>query len=210
MPRSGGSGRPRNILLAIEVVFALQCSFVAMRKKRIKWVSCPLFIFGPMKMDTCSIDDRIRDIAIRVSEKNGLEFVHAEIAGAKKSLTVRIYIDKPGGVNLEDCSLVSREMETVLDEDDFIPDPYLLEVSSPGLERQLYSLDDFQKFVGRKAKVKTASAINSQSNFTGRITAIEGDEIVFDDKTAGSVRIPFGRVAKANLRVDLAEEFKKR
>ena len=156
------------------------------------------------------IAERIDKIAAHAAEENGVEFVHSEIVGSKRNMTVRIYIDKPEGVTLEDCSTVSRAIESVIDADDFIPTPYVLEVSSPGLERPLFSIQDFEKFAGKKAKVKTSDAINGQANFNGRIEAVEGTEIVFEDKTNGTIRIPFDKVAKANLRVDLSEEFKKK
>jgi ribosome maturation factor RimP len=157
-----------------------------------------------------SIVDRIDRIATKAAEENGVEFIHAEIAGTRRNSVVRVYIDKPEGVTIEDCSNVSRSVEAVMDAEDFMPSAYVLEISSPGLERPLFKLDDFERFVGQKAKVRTAEPINGQSNFSGRITAVEASEIVFDDKTNGTVRIPFERVAKANLKVDLAEEFKKR
>jgi ribosome maturation factor RimP len=74
----------------------------------------------------------------------------------------------------------------------------------------LFSVKDFEKFTGRKAKVKTSETIDGQANFTGKIASVEGSEIVIEDKTNGTVRIPFDKVAKANLKVDLAEEFKKK
>jgi ribosome maturation factor RimP len=157
-----------------------------------------------------SIPERIEKIAAEAARENGVEFVHSEIVGAKRNMTIRVYIDKEGGVSVEDCSAVSRSVESVLDADDFIPTAYMLEVSSPGLERGLYSIDDYRKFAGKKAKVKTGEAINGQTNFTGRIVEVDGGDIVFEDKTNGTVRIPFPSVAKANLRVDLADEFKKR
>ena len=160
-------------------------------------------------MENRSIEERIRRIATDVAAEAGVEFVHAEIVGTKRNLTVRIFIDKPEGVTIEDCSVFSKRIETVLDGDDFIPSAYLLEVSSPGLERGLYSLSDFEKFVGEKAKVKTETAINGQKVFIGRIVGIEENEIVFDDKSNGTVRFPHGEVSKANLRVDLEKEFKK-
>ena len=161
-------------------------------------------------MQQDSIAQRIDKIAAEAARANGVEFVHAEIVGSKRNMTVRIYIDKPGGVSLDDCSTVSRAVEAVIDAEDFIPSSYVLEVSSPGLERPLFRIQDFEKFAGKKAKVKTADAINDQTNFNGRIAAVEGSEIVFDDKTNGTVRIPFDKVSKANLKVDLAEEFKKK
>jgi ribosome maturation factor RimP len=170
----------------------------------------PTFYFGLKAMQRDPIAERIDRIAITAAEANGVEFVHSEIVGSKRNMTVRIYIDKPQGVTLEDCSIVSRAIEEIIDADDFIPSQYVLEVSSPGLERPLFSIKDFEKFAGRKAKVKTSEAIDEQTNFNGRIDSVEGAEIVFEDKTNGTVRIPFDKVAKANLKVDLAEEFKKK
>lgn len=156
-----------------------------------------------------SVNERIREIAARLAEENALEFVHAQIAGTSKNLTIRVFIDKPGGVTHEDCAKVSRNLDAILDHEDFIASAYLLEVSSPGLERELYSLKDFEKFVGSPAKVKIAEAFNGQKNFRGRIKAVEGEEIVFDDKTTGTIRFPYGAVAKANLEIDLDEELKR-
>ena len=161
-------------------------------------------------MQPGSIAEKIDKIAAKAAKDNGVEFVHTEIAGTKRNSIVRVYIDKPEGVTIEDCSNVSRSIEAVMDADDFMPSAYVLEVSSPGLDRPLFTLADFEKFVGKNAKVKTAEAINEQSNFNGRIKDVEASEIVFDDKTNGIVRIPFEKVAKANLKVDLAEEFKKK
>ena len=156
------------------------------------------------------IADRIDKIADKAAVENGVEFLYSEIVGSKRNMTVRIYIDKPSGVTIDDCSNVSRSIEAVIDADDFIPSAYVLEVSSPGLERRLISLQDFEKFTGKKAKIKTTEAINGQANFNGRIESVEGLEVVLDDKTNGRVRIPFGLVSKANLKVDLSEEFKKK
>lgn len=169
----------------------------------------PTFYFG-LNMEQASIAQRIEKIASTAAEAHGVEFVHSEIAGTKRNLTVRVYIDKPAGVTIEDCSAVSHSIEEVLDADDFIPSAYVLEVSSPGLERGLYKLSDFERFTGKRAKIKTAEPINEQANFNGRILGVEDDEIVFDDRTSGSVRIPFAEIEKANLRVDLEQEFKKR
>ena len=155
------------------------------------------------------IEEKVREAAVRVTEENNLELVRAEVAGSGKKLVVRVFIDKEGGVMHEDCSAVSRELEKIFDAEDFIPAAYTLEVSSPGLERELYSLKDFEKFAGSLAKVKLNAAIDGQKNFRGRIVGIENDEIVFDDKIRGTARFSYGAVAKANLEIDLEEEFKR-
>jgi len=156
-----------------------------------------------------SIEGKVQEAAADIAEKNGLELVHAEIVGTIANLTVRVFIDKPGGVTHDDCSTVSRQLGEIFDAEDLVPSSYLLEVSSPGLERQLYSLKDFERFVGNLAKVKTNVALNGQRNFRGRISAVESEEIIFDDKTKGTVRFPYSAVAKANLEIDLEEELKR-
>ncbi len=155
------------------------------------------------------IDERIRGIAARAVGENNLELVHTQIVGASKSLTVRVFIDKQGGVTHEDCSSVSRQMDAVLDAEDFIPGNYTLEVSSPGLERELYSLKDFEKFVGNLAKIKTSEAVEGQKNFLRPILGIQDDVIIFEDKSKGTVRFLYAAVVKANLEIDLEEELKR-
>ena len=156
------------------------------------------------------ITEKIRKIAETAAAEESLELVHVEMIGSVKNPTVRIFIDKPEGVTLDDCSNISRKVGAVLDADDFIPAAYLLEVSSPGLERELYSLRDFEKYAGNLAKVKTTHPVGGQKNFRGRITEIKGEEIVFEDKTSGTVRFPYNMVAKANLELDLDEELKRK
>ena len=155
-----------------------------------------------------SVESRLREIAGRAAAERGLELVHVELAGGARSPVVRIFIDKPGGVTHEDCSEVSTHVGTVLDVEDFIHEAYTLEVSSPGLERGLYGLGDFERFAGRLAKMKTRNPVGGQRNFRGRIEGVEGAEILFEDKTTGRVRVPVSEVAKANLEIDVEEEFR--
>ncbi len=155
------------------------------------------------------VNNQVREIAAQVAEESGLEFVYAEIVKANKNLTIRIFIDKEGGVAHKDCELVSRNVEKILDDGDLISTGYLLEVSSPGLERGLYDLKDFKRFAGHSAKVKTDEAINGQKRFLGKIVDVLGDTIVFNDKTKGEVKLAYKAIVKANLEIDLEEELKK-
>src|SRR6266700_3161814 len=120
-------------------------------------------------MGSRSIQERVRDIAERVAIDHGLELVHAEVAGPEGKPIVRIFIDKPDGVTHENCGEVSLHLGTILDVEDFIHSTYTLEVSSPGLERGVYKLADFERFAGSLAKVKIRQPINGQRNFRGRI-----------------------------------------
>src|SRR5205807_10371825 len=183
---------------------------------RCQWVFGPLFLLraravlkGARALDEGGpVEARVREIAERAALERGLELVHVELAGGARSPVVRVFIDKPGGVTREDCSELSQHVGTVLDVEDFIPGTYTLEVSSPGLERGLYSRGDYERFAGRLAKLKTRGAVGGQRNFRGRIVAVEGGEVLFDDKTTGRVRVPISEVAKANLEIDVEEEFR--
>lgn len=170
----------------------------------------PTFYFGRKAMEPSGINERIGKVAASAALENGVEFVQSEISGTKRNPTVRIYIDKLEGVSLEDCSAVSRAIEAVLDLDDLIPHAYTLEVSSPGLERGLFSISDFKRFAGHRVKVKTAREIGGRKSFGGRIIGTEDNTIILDDRTQGTIRIPYDAVSQANLRVDLEQEFKRR
>jgi ribosome maturation factor RimP len=160
-------------------------------------------------MGSSSVADRVLAIAERVTIDHGLELVHAEVAGPDNKPIVRIFIDKPNGVTHRDCSEVSLHVGTVLDVEDFIHASYTLEVSSPGLERGLYKAQDYERFAGRSAKLKTRRPINGQRNFRGRLLGINGEEVLFEDRTSGRVEIPLDSIAKANLEFDVEQEFRR-
>ena len=160
-------------------------------------------------MGTGSIEERVLAIAERVAIDHGLELVHAEVAGPDNKPIVRIFIDKPNGVTHQDCADVSRHVGTILDVEDFIHSSYTLEVSSPGLERGLYKRADYERFAGRLAKVRTRRPINGQRNFRGRLLGIDGEEVLFEDRTSGRVRVALDSIAKANLELDVEQEFRR-
>ena len=159
-------------------------------------------------MGARSIEERVREIADRVAIDNGVELVHAEVAGPDGKPIVRIFIDKPGGVTHGDCSEVSLYLGTILDVEDFIHSAYTLEVSSPGLERGLYKRRDFERFAGSLARVKARNPIDGQRNFRGRLIGVDGGDVLFDDRTSGRVRVPLDAIAKANLEIDFDAEFR--
>jgi len=160
-------------------------------------------------MASSSVADRVQAIAERVAIDHGVELVHAEVAGPDNKPIVRIFIDKPNGVTHQDCSEVSLHVGTVLDVEDFIHASYTLEVSSPGIERGLYKRQDYERFAGSLAKMRTRKPIQGQRNFRGRLLGIDGEDILFEDRTSGPVRVPFEVVAKANLEMDVDAEFKR-
>jgi ribosome maturation factor RimP len=160
-------------------------------------------------MGASSIQERVQAIAEQAAIDQGLELVHAEVAGPENKPIVRIFIDKPEGVTHEDCSEVSLQVGTILDVEDFIHSSYTLEVSSPGLERGLYRRADYERFAGSLAKVKTRKPIEGQRNFRGRLLGLDGEDVLLEDRTSGRVRVPLDSIAKANLEMDIEAEFRR-
>jgi ribosome maturation factor RimP len=160
-------------------------------------------------MENSLITERIRQIAERVAADRGVELVHVNVSGTKRESVVRVFIDKDGGVTLDDCSNFSRDVETVMDDEDPIPSRYVLEVSSPGIERELYSIKDFERFLGRLARVKLKTELDGQKIFVGRIAGVDDGKVTLDDRTRGALTFDHSDVAKANLKIDLSEEFRR-
>ena len=159
-------------------------------------------------MESRSVAERVREIAEQAAIDQGVELVHAEVAGPEGGPIVRVFIDKPNGVTHEDCSAVSLQLGTVLDVEDFIHSAYTLEVSSPGLERGLYKRADYERFTGRQAKIKARASIKGQRNFRGRIAGVDGNTVIFEDRTSGRLEIPVDEIVKANLEIDVDSEFR--
>src|SRR5579871_2116787 len=110
--------------------------------------------------------ERVREIADRVAASSGLEVVNVELRGGGKARMLRIVIDKPAGVTHEDCANLSREVSTILDVEDAAPaGSYLLEVSSPGLDRELFRAADYERFTGSLVKVKTRQPMDGNRHF---------------------------------------------
>jgi ribosome maturation factor RimP len=143
--------------------------------------------------------EAIGAIIERVANREGLELVHWEMEGPRNNFALRIFIDKEGGVTHSDCENVSHQVGALLDVEDLIADTYMLEVSSPGVDRPLYKRADYERFAGNKVKLKTQQPINGQRNFRGRLIGIEGDAVKLDIENAGIVEIAFEQITKANI-----------
>ena len=120
----------------------------------------------------------------KIVTSEGLELVHIDYHRQGRGYLLRVDIDKDGGVTLEDCQLVSQQLSTFLDVHDFVPAEYELQVSSPGLDRKFYQPSDYQKFLGRLVRVKTAKAIRGLHVIVGRLKEYDGRKIVVTDPAA--------------------------
>ena len=145
---------------------------------------------------------RARTIAERVARSEGLEVVDVEWRGSAGRGVLRVYIDRPEGVTHGDCEVVSKQLSTILDVEDFIPGSYNLEVSSPGLDRKLSKLEDYHRFAGRKARIKLRQPVDGKQQLTGRLQALEGEVIVVEAGPQTLLRIPFADVDSARLVVE--------
>src|SRR5271170_8184894 len=166
--------------------------------------------------------DHVREIVERVATGSGLEVVEVELRGGGKARMLRIVIDKvpaPGassgdhtvGVTHEDCANLSREVGTILDVEDVVPgNSYLLEVSSPGLDRKLLRAADYERFTGSRVKLKTRNAVNGNQHFEGRLQSFRDGRLTLEvgvsrkkarpgDAAPQTVEIEFANVEKANL-----------
>src|SRR3989344_3404274 len=108
----------------------------------------------------------------------GFDLVDVELAGSHHSPTLRVYIDGPAGVNVDDCARVSRQLSALLDVEDPLPGQYTLEVSSTGLARQLAKPEDFKRFIGETIKVKMQQPVLGRRNFSGRLADVTADHVV--------------------------------
>lgn len=110
----------------------------------------------------------------------GYELVAIELAGNGSDRILRVYIDQPNGITANDCATVSRQVSAILDVEDPISGTYVLEVSSPGLDRPLASAKDFERFTGSLVKIKTRMAVLGRKNFTGLLSQASGDNVVVE------------------------------
>lgn len=150
------------------------------------------------------LDPRVQELIERVVTRLELELVHAEMVGGR-SPVLQVYIDKPGGVTLDDCTKVSERLSLHLDVEDYIPSQYTLEVASPGLDRGLYKPADYERFAGLPAHVKLETPLEGQRNFHGKLIGLDkGDELValLEDETGKQHRLPLAKIAKANVEIE--------
>jgi len=141
---------------------------------------------------------RVEALAVPLCEAEGVELIFAEYQMEPRGRVLRLYIDKPGGVTIDDCADISRLVSDLLDIHLEHEDSYQLEVSSPGIDRPLGKAADFQRFKGHEVCVRTARPINGRKNFTGRLTAFENEKASLD-VDGGIVDIDFSNIAKARL-----------
>jgi ribosome maturation factor RimP len=152
--------------------------------------------------------EQVREIAERVAATHGMEVVDVEFRGGGKARMLRLFLDKPGGITHEDCARISNEVGTILDVEDAVPGgSYLLEVSSPGLDRKLTKAADYERFAGSRVRVSTKELVEGSRQFEGRLEGLRDGRIALrlgggskkHPAPERELQIELANVEKANL-----------
>lgn len=146
---------------------------------------------------------KVTSLARRAVEGLGFELVHVDLEKQRGAWFLRFYIDKPGGVTLDDCAQASRQLGTELDVENVLPGRYTLEISSPGLDRPLRTDADFHRFVGRKVFIHTREPLQQQRNFVGLLKSLEAGVVTLQDARGALWAIPKDLITKARLEIEI-------
>ena len=149
-----------------------------------------------------NIVELVTDWVDEIIKGSDLELVDVEYVKESTGWILRVFLDKPGGIDLDDCQAVSAVLDKKLDQEDPIPGAYSLEVSSPGLERPLKKRSDYERFAGRLVQIRTYSGVHGRKRFEGILEGLQGDNVLlkWDGET---IEIPLELVSKANLALEL-------
>ena len=143
--------------------------------------------------------EKVEEYATSLLPSMGLELVEVQFRREGHGWVLRLFIDCEGGITVDHCADVSREMSAYLDVEDLIEHPYHLEVSSPGLERPLKKLADYHRYIGRKVKVKLREEVEGQKVFTGELQQVDDDGVVVQSDDTKTVALAFANIRKARL-----------
>ena len=148
------------------------------------------------------INEKIQSLVRPIVEAEKMELVDVEYKRGQKGV-LRIFIDKAGGVNLSDCAKISSQVEAFLDIDDLIKNNYVLEVSSPGLDRPLKNEADYERNKGKLIKVSLYAPLEGKKTFTGRMISALDKKVILKEKSDKIINIPFAAIAKGILEIEV-------
>ncbi|MBI5461932.1 MAG: ribosome maturation factor RimP [Gammaproteobacteria bacterium] len=152
-----------------------------------------------MRQDTFNLQDLLEPAITAL----GCELVGIEYRPSGKHSLLRVYIDKPEGVTVDDCSAVSHQVSGLLDVEDPVPGHYTLEVSSPGLDRPLFQARDFERFAGHEVKVRMRFPVEGQRNFRGLLQGMQEHQVVIQEQDGKRVGLPLEQIEQARLVPDI-------
>jgi ribosome maturation factor RimP len=151
-----------------------------------------------------SLEARITELAEQIAASIGMEVVLVEVKGDGSQSIIRAFIDQATGISLDDCERFSKRLSVSLDVEDWIPFGYVLEVSSPGVNRPLIKESDFLRFCGKNAKVRTRLPIEGQRNFKGQIVGVTEGRLTLEIALGKQIGITLSDIEKASLIAELS------
>ena len=152
-------------------------------------------------MGRAELLERARNIVFPVTESLGYDLVEVSLVASHGRRVLRVFIDRCGGITLDDCARTSKAISAELDQHDLFASRYFLEVSSPGAERRLRTRKDFEHFAGRKAKIRFRACPGGTMELTGRMLAFKEDVLVFEPEGGAEVSVRFDDILGANLSI---------
>ena len=158
-------------------------------------------------MMTTDIDGQIWTLTQEVVSELGYELVDIELTGNRSQQLIRVYVEKPGGILLADCVAVSRKLGERLDEKDVIENSYRLEISSPGIERPLRKIQDYERYVGYRVRIRLKGGLKGKRKIAGKLDKVEENTVRIISKNGEKISFSLADIAKANLDVDWDMEF---
>ena len=156
-----------------------------------------------MGLSKMQAEQQIREIAERVATSEGMEVVDIEYRGGGNRHKLCVYIDKPGGITHADCELISRQVGTIVDVEELVPGSYVLEVSSPGLDRKLLKPKDYERFLGRKARVRLRQPLEGKQSHVGRLREYTDGVVGLEIGPDQMLHFRFEDVSEARLVVEV-------
>ncbi len=147
-----------------------------------------------------TVKEHLEENVHKIVDSLGYEFVGLEFDQESARSVLRVYIDSLGGIIVRDCESVSKKISRFIDEDEMVPDErFFLEVSSPGLNRPLFQLLDYERYQGKLVKIRLKSSVNGQRKFKGTLSGISEDVIHLEDENGEIHNILFGDILKGNI-----------
>ncbi|MCR1898109.1 ribosome maturation factor RimP [Irregularibacter muris] len=153
-------------------------------------------------MSKRKVEDIVEELAHPMLSDYKFELVDIEFKKEGPSWYLRLYIDKPGGISIDDCQLVSEQLSDLLDETDPIEQSYYLEVSSPGIDRPLKKPEDYEKFKNHKIEIKLYAPFKGNKKFVGTLIGLENNHIILDTENQGQYEIPLETASSVRLYVE--------
>ena len=147
-------------------------------------------------------EQKTEAILLPIVEEYGFELVDVEYVKEGSTWYLRTYIDKPGGITIDDCEVVSRRLSDILDEKDYISDAYIMEVSSPGLGRPLKKEKDFKRSMGEEVEIRTYRMVDKKKEFTGLLVAYDAETVTIEFEDGTTKTFNRGDIALIRLAFD--------